>query len=116
MPAPPIDRLLTMTATVYRRSETTDAGGDLTITETADGIIPCFVERRTVVELREGEQVSILAWRGYFLPDFVAAPGDRIEVAGNPPRSLELLGPTEPLWDPRDQYIHHGEALLREVA
>jgi hypothetical protein len=120
MSAPTIDHLLTLRATYVQRSETVLGDGDVTTTDARFPDTPCFIERMTVLEIRDNEQVSIAQWRGFFLPSFIAKAGDALEVATLtpelPPLVLEFVGPVEPIANPLGRYVHHTEARLREVA
>lgn len=113
MSAPAIDRLLSMRCEYRHRVELVLADGDISTTDEVTADVPCYVERITVTELREGEIVTIAVWRGFFLPDFTAFAGDYIKLANG--QALELVGPTQPAYNPREQYVHHVEARLREV-
>jgi hypothetical protein len=98
----------------YRhRVEQVLADGDISTTDQVTADVPCYVERITVTELREGELVTIAQWRGFFAPDFMASAGDYIILASG--QALELVGPTQPAYNPRERYVHHQEARLREV-
>src|SRR4051794_3718057 len=114
MTAPTIDHLLGLSAEYVQRTETVLADGDIATTESIYAGVPCYVERMTVLEIRDNEEVTIGGWRGYFLPTFSASDGDALRIPGMV--ELEFVGPANPIVNPRERYVHHVEARLREVA
>lgn len=112
MAAPSLVHLLSMTATLVPRTETVTAGGDIDVTEDAGAPVPCYLERQTVTEQRDGENVTIALWRGYFDSSFSAKAGD-VLVSPEGLR-LELVGAPEAIWNPRTGTLDHLEVRMRE--
>lgn len=109
-----LSHLLTMSATVVRRTEIVDNEGEITYSEIRLPPIPCYLEPRMALtsEGRVGGMIVESEWILYTDRDVALSAIDSIEVNGV---AFEMVGPSWPVWNPRESMVHHHESTLRQL-
>lgn len=110
-----LTHLLTMSATIVRRTEMVDNDGEVTYSEIRLPSIPCYIEPRMALtnESRVGGMIVESEWLLFTDRDVALSAIDSIEVNG---MAFEMVGPSWPVWNPRERMVHHHESTLRLLA
>jgi hypothetical protein len=74
--------------------------------------IRCYIEQHQVSEDTVDRETQLQTIKGYFPAGIELDGSDEVEVDGV---TYEVLGPSDPVWNPRTSTFHHVEATLREV-
>lgn len=109
-----LNHLLTQTATVVRRTELVDNEGEISYTEVRLPAIPCYLQPRIALtsEDRVGGVFVELEWLLITDQTIALSAIDYIEFEG---LRFEMVGPSWPVWNPREAMVHHHESTLRQV-
>jgi hypothetical protein len=109
-----IKHLLTRPCTIVSRRDSgeVDDYNSPVLTETRTDTV-CDIQQAKSDEPPAQGELSVTAWKGFFLPDAVLGTGDAIEVDDE---TYEVAGDPWKVWDPWRKRHSHIEASLKRVA
>ena len=113
----PYDNLLTMTATIRHRTDTTDDAGDVITAETITGPYRCYAYQRYGFEEADGKVLGVDELVVHLPAGTVVEIGDRIDITGaHRTIEAEVIRPAANRVRAPAGQVHHVEVRTREIA